>query len=161
MNHFVSTRLNPAKLEERFRMEALARDKTQTIGVFVLTSIIVTGFIALDLRLQPSSIALHISIASRCVNVIVFLSAIWMIYHLSSTRLFDRIVLVSVMVHIGHMLVVNALRPVDYVPVTVWDVVTVYGIYLLVPVPLRVQVLPALLLTAGGSVLCRRKRPKP
>ena len=53
MDRFVTTRLEPAELEERFRMETLARDKTQMIGVLVLVSVIVAGFIALDLRLQP------------------------------------------------------------------------------------------------------------
>jgi signal transduction histidine kinase len=131
----------------------LARDKTQAIMVSVLGLVIITGFIALDLRLLPSGIALHVSTASRCVAVIALLSVIWMIHHLSSTRLFDRIVFVGMMVDIGHLLIVNALKPTDHVAVIVWDLVTIYAIYLIVPVPLRFQVLPALMLTAGGSVL--------
>jgi ABC-type transport system involved in cytochrome bd biosynthesis fused ATPase/permease subunit len=51
------------------------------------------------------------------------------------------------------MLIVNALRPTDYVAVIVWDVMTIYGIYLVLPAPLHFQMLLALLLTGGGSVL--------
>jgi hypothetical protein len=159
MSNAFSIRLEPEDLEERFRLDALERDRTQAVVVLALVVVIITGFIALDLRLLQSSVALQIATASRCVAAIVALVAIWMIRRLSSARSFDRIVLVFAMVHICHMLIVNALRPTDYVAVIVWDVITIFGIYLVLPAPLHVQILLALLLTGGGGVLWLMYRP--
>jgi hypothetical protein len=153
MYNTVSIRLEPDELEERFRLEMLARDKTQTIVVIGLVLVIIIGFIALDLRLLQRDIALHISIASRCAVVIVSLLAMWVIHRLSSAKLFDRIVLAWAIVLMCHMLTVNALRPTDYVAVIVWDIMTIYGAYLVLPTPFHLQMLLALLLTGGGSAL--------
>jgi hypothetical protein len=51
------------------------------------------------------------------------------------------------------MLIVNALGIANYVPVVVWDVFTILTFYFVVPVPLRFQIPPALLLTGDSVVL--------
>jgi hypothetical protein len=100
-------------------MQTLARDKKQVMVTIVLSLVFIVGFMALDLRLLQSGNALQISIASRCVVVIVSLWALWMVHHLTSIRLFDRVVFMAMAVVLCHVLVVNLLRPADYVPVTV------------------------------------------
>lgn len=149
LNRFISPRLDP-ELEERFRMETLAQDKVQVMVIFVLSLVIHIGFIALDLRFQRHGSALWISIATRCVATVVCLWALWMTQRLSGFRLFDRIVFVWMMSVVCHLLIVNLLRPTDYVVVIVWDLIVIYGGYTLVPVPLHLQMLAALSLTAGG-----------
>lgn len=147
VRRFISPQLEP-ELEERFRMKTLARDKKQVMVTIVLSLVVISGFIALDLRLFQDGNALQISTASRCVAIIVSLWALWMVHHLSSIRLFDRLVFVAMVVVLCHMLIVNLLRPTDYVPVIVWDAIVIYIFYILVPVPLHLQMLAALLLTA-------------
>ena len=75
MSNAFSIRLEPEDLEERFRLDALERDRTQAVVVLALVVVIITGFIALDLRLLQSSVALQIATASRCVAAIVALVA--------------------------------------------------------------------------------------
>jgi hypothetical protein len=149
----ISTRLEPAELEERFRRDMLARDKIQIIVAIVLVLVATSGFIVLELYLLPSSSALYISVISRCVTVIVSIATIWIVRRLSSIRLFDRIVFVWMITIVCHLLIINALRPADYVAVVAWDVVTICGAYILAPVPLRFQIPAALLLVVGGGVL--------
>jgi len=152
VSRFIYPQLDP-ELEERFRMKTLARDKKQVVVTIVLSLLFIVGFSALDLRLLQSDHVLQISIVSRCVVVIMSLWALWMIHHLTSVRLFDRVVFVVMVVVLCHVLIVNLLRPTDYVPVIVWDAIAICALYILVPVPLHLQMLAALLLTAGGAVL--------
>lgn len=152
VNKFIFPRLEP-ELEDRFRMETLAQDKRQLRVVLVLSLVITIGFIALDLCLRQNGDTLQISTAIRCLAAVVSLWALWMIRHLSSIRLFDRIVFVWLMSVFCHVLTVNMLRPTDYFAVIVWDLIVIYGAYVLVPVPLHLQMLAALLLTAGSVVL--------
>ena len=153
MDGFLSIRLRPEELEERFRLETLARDKVQVRVVIALTALVIVGFVILDLRFLPSGLSLYVSIASRFTTVMMSLLAIWMVYRQSRVRSFDQIVFVWALIDISHLIAVNVLRPIDYVAVVVWDVLTVFGAYTLLPIPLRFQILPALLLTCGSSVL--------
>jgi hypothetical protein len=146
-------RLEPAELEERFRLEMLVRDKIQVIVAIVLVLVAASAFIVLELWLLPSSSALYISVISRCVTVIVSIATIWIVRRLFSIRLFDRIVFVWMTIVVCHLLIINALRPADYVAAVVWDIVTICGVYILAPVPLCFQIPSALLLAVGGSVL--------
>ena len=153
MAGFLSIRLRPKELEERFRLETLARDKIQMTVIIAVTSFLIAGFVALDLYFLPSGLSLYVSIAARCAATVMSLLAIWMVRRQSQPRSFDRIVFVWALIDIAHLLVVNALRPADYVGVVVWDLVSIFTLFLLVPIPLRLQVLLTLLLSCGSRVL--------
>jgi diguanylate cyclase (GGDEF)-like protein len=143
-------RLKPEELEERFRGETLARDKTQIVVVLVVTLGLLVGFIALDLQLY-NNYDLRITIVSRSITAVASLAAIWMIKRKSDTRSIDRITFMWMLVNICHLLIVNAVRPTDYIPVVVWDLLTIYGIYFFVTIPFHFLLLSAFLLT-GGSI---------
>jgi hypothetical protein len=148
---FFFVRLKPDELEEDFRLQTIARDKTQIIIVMAITLMLIVGFIALDRRFIHDDSALRISIMSRCVASVASLVAIWMIHRGSDPRSVDRITVVWMLIDIGHLLIVNAVRPTDYVPVVVWDLLTIFGIYFFVPIPVHFQMMSAFLLT-GNSV---------
>ena len=79
MAGFLSIRLEPKELEERFRLETLARDRVQMTVIIAVTSLLIAGFIALDLYFLPSGLSLYVSIASRCTVLAISLLAFWMV----------------------------------------------------------------------------------
>jgi diguanylate cyclase (GGDEF)-like protein len=145
-------RLTPDDLEERFRKETLSRDKTQITIVLVITLFLILGFIAMDLNWIQNDNALRITIVSRCVAAVISLGAIWVVQRFSVVKSVDRIVFCWMVINIFHLLIVNAVRPTGYLPVVVWDLLTIFGIYFFVPIPFHYQMVSAFLLS-GGSIL--------
>jgi diguanylate cyclase (GGDEF)-like protein len=145
-------RLTPDDLEERFRKETLSRDKTQITIVLVITLFLILGFIAMDLNWIQNDNALRITIVSRCVAAVISLGAIWVVQRFSVVKSVDRIVFCWMGINIFHLLIVNAVRPTGYLPVVVWDLLTIFGIYFFVPIPFHYQMVSAFLLS-GGSIL--------
>jgi diguanylate cyclase (GGDEF)-like protein len=145
-------RLTPDDLEERFRKETLSRDKTQITIVLVITLFLILGFIAMDLNWIQNDNALRITIVSRCVAAVISLGAIWVVQRFSVVKSVDRIVFCWMGINIFHLLIVNAIRPTGYLPVVVWDLLTIFGIYFFVPIPFHYQMVSAFLLS-GGSIL--------
>jgi hypothetical protein len=76
-----------------------------------------------------------------------------MVVRQSRARSFDHIVFAWALIDVAHMLVANVLRPADYVSVVVWDVVAIFIAYLILPIPLRLQVLLTMLLSCGNAVI--------
>ncbi len=150
---FIFVRLKPDELEERFRIEMLARDKTQTIIVMTLTLITIIGFTAIDIRLLQNNNPLNLSIVSRCLASIASLITIWTVHRLSSARSLDRTTFTWGLIIICHMLTINVVRPTDYIPVIVWDVLTICGIYFILPMPFHLKMFTAMSLTGGGGAL--------
>ena len=143
--------LKPNELEESFRIESLSRDKTQTTIVMILTLIIIVGFLRLDISLFQYKEVYPPWIPSRIVASSVSLIAIGIIRRQSSPKHVDRVTFVWGLVIILHMFVINLTRPHDYIPVIVWDILVLNGIYFVVPFPSRYKILTAFLLT-GSSV---------
>lgn len=146
-------RLKPSELEERFRIESLARDKTQITIVMIFTLIIVVGFLGLDVSLLQNNIVYPFLIASRIITVIASLIAIVIIHRRSSVKLVDRVTFVWALVIIFHLLFINLTRPEAYIPVIVWDILTISEIYFLLPFPFQYKILTALLLTGSSGAI--------
>jgi diguanylate cyclase (GGDEF)-like protein len=148
---FLFVRLTPDDLEERFRHEHLSRDKTQITIVMAITLFLLLGFIAMDLHWIQQDNALTITIVSRCVTSVASLVAIWLVNRTSSIKSFDRIIFGWILIDILHLLIVNAVRPTDYLSVVAWDLLSIFGIYFFAPFPYHYQLMSAFLLT-GSSI---------
>jgi diguanylate cyclase (GGDEF)-like protein len=148
---FLFVRLTPDDLEKRFRHEHLSRDKTQITIVMAITLFLLLGFIAMDLHWIQQDNALTIAIVSRCVTSVASLVAIWLVYRTFSIKAFDRIIFWWIVIDVLHLLTVNAVRPTGYLPVVIWDILSIFGIYFLVPIPFHYQLMSAFLLT-GSSI---------
>ena len=143
---FFIVELKPKELEERFRIEALPHDKTQITIVMILTLSIVLGFLGLEYN------EAHLYwILSRIVASIATLIAIGLVQRQSSPKRIDRITIAWGLVVLLHMFLINLTRPRAYIPVIVWDILTISGIYFLFPIPSQYKILAAFLLT-GSSV---------
>lgn len=153
MNYFLFYQLKPEELELRYRAERLAKDKIQVLTFLALTIVIILGFIVLDFRFFPSGITLHTTITSRLVAVASSLLAAWQIYRQSMVKTFDRIMFSWVVLIATHMMIVSAVRPADYGALVAWDVFVIFAVYIVIPMPLHFQMVSALFLTIGSSML--------
>jgi len=157
---FIFVQLKPNELEESFRLESFKRDKTQTIIVLAITLILILMFIGLDISLWQENKIHPLWIPSRTVASIALLIGIWLVHHQSRVKRLDRITLGVVLIHICHMLIINLTRVNDYVPVIVWDILTITGIYFFVPFPLNDKIVTALFLTgSSGAIWCIYRIP--
>lgn len=150
---FFSIKLSPDDLEERFRLENLSRDKSQITIVILITLALVLGFIAMDFRWMQKGSALTITIICRCVTAAVSLGAIWGIQRVSDSRSFDRLVFIWMFVDLCHLAIVNAVRPTEYFPVVVWDILALFGIFFLAPIRFFYQFVTGVLMTAVSVTL--------
>jgi len=145
--------LKPKNLEERFRIESLPDDKTQIIIVMILTLSIVLGFLRLDISyFQYNEVHLY-WVPSRILASISSLIAIGLVHHQSSPKCIDRITLVWGLLILLHMFVINLTRLWDYIPLIVWDILTISGIYFLLPLPSQYKILLAFLLTGSSGTI--------
>ena len=143
--------LKPNELEERFRIETLSHDKTQITIVMIVTLSIVLGFLVLDITLFQYKEVNPSWIPSRIFASVVSLIAIGIIRHQTSPKLVDHVTFVWGLVIIFHMFIFNLTRPHDYIPVIVWDILVLNGIYFVVPFSTLYKILTAFLLT-GSSI---------
>jgi len=151
IKNLFSVELKPKELEERFRLESFPRDKTQITIVMIFTLIIILGFLGLEISLLKYREVYPSWIPSRIVASIASVVAIGIVHRQSSPKLIDRVTFAWGLVILLHMVVINLIRPQDYIPVTVWDIFTICGIYFLLPLPFPYKILLAFLLT-GSSV---------
>ena len=159
MRHFLSNRLEPEALEIRFRQTILARDKIQIIVAIALVALVIAGFVILDFYFPPRDISLTTSLINRGLTLAASLLAIWMIYRQSRIKFFDLIVFVWAIIIAFHLAIVNVFRPADTVAVVAWDILAVFFAYILLPIPLGFQLLPALFLTCSSCLIWLILRP--
>jgi len=150
---FIFVQLKPNELEESFRTESFKRDKTQTITVMAITLILILMFIGLDISLWQENKIHPLWIPSRIIASLASLIGIWLVHHQSGAQRMDRITLWVVLIDICHLLIINLTRVNDYVPVIVWDILTIMGIYFFVPFPFHYKIVTALFLTGSSSVI--------
>ena len=143
----------PEALELRFREERLAQDRIQAIILMALTLFILISFIVLDVRFLPTGLALSASIISRSVTLLLTGLAIGLVSRQSAVKAFDRIVFGWGLVVILHMLMINVVRPADYIAILAWDILVIVGTYIAAPIPVRFQVVLAIFLSAGSALL--------
>ena len=153
IKNFFVVSLKPNEMEERFRIETLSHDKTQLTIVMILSLITVFGFLGLDISFFQHIEVHPYWIPSRLVASIASLIAIGLVHRQSSPKRIDRITFVWGLVIILHMFVINLTRPRDYIPVIVWDILTIGGIYFLLPLPSRYKILLGFLLTGSSGVV--------
>jgi len=145
--------LKPKEFEERFRIESLPEDKTQITIVMVITLITVLGFLGLDISYFQHNEVHFYWIPSRIVAIISSLIAIGLVQHQSNPKHIDQIAFVWGLVILLHMLVINLIGPRDYIPIIVWDILTISGIYFLLPLPFQYKILAGFLLTGGSGTI--------
>jgi len=143
--------LKPKNLEECFRIDSFPRDKTQITIVMIFTLIIILGFLGLDISILQYREVYPCWILSRIVASVVSLIAIRIVRYQTSPKIVDRVTLVWGLVIILHMFIIDLTRPQDYIPVIVWDILVLNGIYFVIPFPSQYKILTAFLLT-GSSV---------
>ena len=153
IKNFFVVSLKPNEMEERFRIETLSHDKTQLTIVMILSLITVFGFLGLDISFFQHIEVHPYWIPSRLVASIASLIAIGLVHRQSSPKRIDRITFVWGLVIILHMFVINLTRPRDYIPVIVWDILTIGGIYFLLPLPSHYKILLGFLLTGSSGVV--------
>jgi len=149
----IFVRLKPIELEDSFRIESLPRDKTQITIVMIIVLITVVGFLGLDASLLQDDIVHPFWIPIRMIAAIASLIAVGIIHRQSSAKLVDRVTFVWALIIIFHMLVINMTRLHDYVPVIIWDILTISGIYFVIPFPFQYKVLSAFLLTGISGTI--------
>jgi len=156
MNKFLFYQLKPKDMESRFRAEMLAQDKTQTRTICYLGLVIFIGLGFLEyLHLGINSIS-YISIAGRCITIIVLLFAIWISYCQITARFFDRITTLMGLAVFAQMLIAAAIRPDNYFLTLItilWYFIAVFATYTVVPIPPYFQMILALFLTGGSFVV--------
>ncbi len=148
-----SITLKPKDLEERYRIGSLPDDKTQVTIVMILTLSIVLGFLGLDISYYKYNEVHLYWIPSRIVASIASLIAIWLVRRQSSPKRIDRVTFVWGLVILLHMFLINLTRTRDYFPVIVWDILTISGIYFLLPLPAQFKILMAFMLTGSSGVI--------
>jgi hypothetical protein len=153
MYGFLSARLEPETLEKRFRQTMLDRDKIQTIVAIAIVAFVIADFAILDFYFPPRGMSLTTSLINRGITLAASLLAIWMIQHQSQIKVFDLIVLVWAMFIISHLAIVNVFRPADTTAVVAWDILAVFFSYILLPIPLGFQLMPALFLTCSSNLI--------
>jgi len=149
----LSLNLKPNEQEEQFRIESIPGDKTQITVVMILTLGTILLFLGLDISYFHYNEVHLYWIPSRIVASISSLIAIVLVHHQSIPKRIDRITFVWGLVILLHMLVINLTRPRDYIPVIVWDILTISGIYFLLPIPSQYKILLAFLLTGSSGTI--------
>lgn len=153
MRKFLSYKLKPQDAELRYRNGRFTHDRTHVMGIIVVTAFIVAGYIALDTFFIQDRNALKISIVARSLTLAASILTIWLIYRISSIKLFDWTVFIWGIFLISHMLTINLVRPGDNVNIVAWDILAILVIYTVFPVPLHFQVIVSSLLTMGSGML--------
>ena len=145
--------LKPKELEKSFRDESITSDKSQTKIIMTFTLILIILFIGLDTSLLQENKIHPIWIPSRVVASIASLIAIQLVHKQSNAQKIDHITLVWELIFICHLLIINSTRINDYVPVIVWDILTIFGIYYLIPLPYHYKIFTAFILTACSGAI--------
>jgi diguanylate cyclase (GGDEF)-like protein len=145
--------LKPKELEERFRIKTLPNDTNQIVIVISISLLIVLGFLGLEIFLLPYKEVHPFWVPSRIVASIASLIAIGLIHRQSNPKRVDRVTFAWGLVIILHMFVINLTRPRDYMPVIVWDILTISGIYFLLILPSQYKIFLAFLLTGSSGVI--------
>ncbi len=138
---FIFVQLKPKKLEESYRSESFIRNKKLTIIVMVITLILIIMFIGLDISLFRENKIHPLWIPSRVIASIASLISFWLVHHQTRAKRIDNITFVWGLINLGHLLIINSTRLNDYVPVIVWDILTLFGIYFLIPLPFHFKIL--------------------
>lgn len=153
IKNFLFVQLEPYELEKRFRSGRLSQDRTQIIIVMILTMVIIAGFLGLEISSLQTDADYFLSIPSRIVALTVSFVALWIIHRQPSVRMIDRVTFVWGLVIVIHMLYIHLTRPYDYVPLIVWDILVISGIYFVIPLPLQHQISVSILLSMGSGVI--------
>jgi len=156
-----SINLKPKDLEEHFQIESLSDDKTQITIVMILTLIIILGFLGLELTFYQYKEVHPYWIPSRILASISSLIAIGSVHRQSNPKRINRITFVWGLVILFHMSVINLTRPRDYIPVIVWDILTIGGIYFLLPLATQYKIVIAFLLTGSSGTIWAINRVRP
>jgi len=145
--------LESSDLEDRFRIEAFARDKSLTIIVMGITLILLILFIGLDMFLWGENEVHSLWVPSRVVASIATVVGIWLVQKQSDAKNIDRINLIWGIVDICHLLIINSTRLTDYYPIILWDILTIFGIFFLIPLPFHLKLFLAFFLTGGSGII--------
>ena len=149
----LSYKLEPEDLEKRFRLEMLHHDKSLMVLVSVVTLLFIFGFIIIDYFYLPKGSSHLISLSSRLIIFVLFLLLSFLFYRQSKVKNYDRIVFLLAVIHILHLMVASFVRPGDHTSIVLWDVITILFIYTVVPIPLKLQIIPSLFLAVIISII--------
>jgi len=150
---FLNVSLKPRELENNFRDESLSRDKKLTEIIMAITLILIILFIGLDFSLLQENKVHPIWTPTRFVAAIASIIGFWLVHRQTNAQRIDRITFVWGLINICHLLIINSTRINNHAPVYVWDIITIIGIYFLVPFPYRYKIITAFVFSISSGVI--------
>ncbi|MBI9050866.1 MAG: GGDEF domain-containing protein [Anaerolineaceae bacterium] len=153
LDDFFFVRLKPNELENNFRAESLARDKIFTKIIILLATILAIVFLQLEVSLNHENGMHSINFQVRIAAILVSLIAFWLVHKQSLPQKIDRITFVWGIFFISHLIYFNVTRIDDYVPIIIWDIMTLFWVYFLLPIPIHYRMYLASFLTICSVVI--------
>ena len=151
MLKFLSYRLQPEDLELRFRRDILPQNKFQVIVIMGFSVFVLAGSALIDLIFLESSIPILGSVASRLTTLVIFLAGMWILRFQDQVHMFDRIVLVLTLAILTNMIIVDYVMSGAYATIVAWDIISIFVIYLAVPLQLPKQAPILVIFTAFSA----------
>ncbi|MCC6187442.1 MAG: GGDEF domain-containing protein [Anaerolineales bacterium] len=147
------------ELEAAYRAHSLAQDRRMT-GLLLAGTTVATGLFAVsDYRLYGLRPLFFGLLAMRLGYVVLALASLWRLPRVTTVGAFDRQTLVWLLAFVAVVVVINASRPPAYFLSSALDILILLGLYLFVPNPLLIRLLPALALTAAELVIATWVHP--
>jgi len=141
------------EMEGDYRAFNLSADKTQSIAYMVIAGIAIVGTLGLDTLIFKDQPVLFWQMVIYRVSFLVFTAfSIFAMLKTNRVRTFDRLALSWIIVMMVFLLTMNLARPSNYLT-TVFDIITLFAVYVLSPLPFRQNFLLALCFSAGTLLI--------
>ncbi|MFI5362303.1 MAG: hypothetical protein ACHQ49_10070 [Elusimicrobiota bacterium] len=143
-------------LELRYRRDQLHRDAELSALFLLVVVVFAMLLLKTDYGFFGLTRAFAAMIASRIVLVGALLTAAYALRRARAPWTYDRVLMAAVMMMVVYALVVSSMRPPSFLGYLPVGVILVASIYAAFPLPLALQSIPAVLLTAGIAACVRR-----
>jgi len=147
---FTLASFNQPDRERQFRLESLPQNRKQLMLSLSLVAGAVVAFGLVDL-VSPggNTLVLLIRLAMLTLTAVVG----WRVIGCQSPRALDSLGLLWMVIVGIELILLSVLRPADTITVPVVNILAIFMAYVLVPVPLRLQIAAALAFSAGFIAL--------
>ena len=160
LTEYIYVRLKPKELENSFRADSFTHDKTLMKILLILVLILAIAFVERDISSFQEFNILAFFIPSQIAAIIATLIALWFLKFQLSPQKVDWIMFVWGLIILSHMLGINQTNLTDYLPVILWDIVALFWIYFLIPLPFHFKIALALFLSISSiTIWCIYRMP--
>jgi len=144
-------------LEHRFRQHSLAEDKNRATIIIVISIVALLLITGMDYRLHGMSLYFFKLAVPKSILLFIISMILIAIWKTKNEVIFDRLLFAFLILFVLSKIYSGVLRPPDYLPGAMLDVVIIMAAYLGLPVRIIFRFIPLLILTVFSPFVIANK----